>query len=114
MKGQSFIRRVGFAWAGLRIATLRESSFRFHILAAALVFIALGITRAPIVWWAFCILAIGIVFVAELVNTALETLADHLHPEQHPQIGVVKDLAAAAVLVASLSALAIAFLFVLR
>ena len=38
---------------------------------------------------------------AELFNTALETLADHLHPERHPVVGAAKDIAAAAVLVAS-------------
>ena len=37
----------------------------------------------------------------EMANTAIETLADHLHPGQHPEIGVVKDVAAGAVLVAS-------------
>jgi diacylglycerol kinase len=47
------------------------------------------------------------------LNSALEALADHLHPDQHPQIGVAKDLAAAAVLIASMVAAAVgaAFLF---
>jgi diacylglycerol kinase (ATP) len=44
---------------------------------------------------------------AELFNTALEHLADHLHPEIHPQIRIVKDCAAAAVLMASCAAIAV-------
>ena len=40
---------------------------------------------------------IGLVLVAELLNTAIEALADRLHPERHPEIRVVKDVAAAAV-----------------
>ena len=49
---------------------------------------------------------------AELFNTAIESLADHLHPEQHPAIKVVKDCAAGAVLVASVAALGVAAAFV--
>jgi diacylglycerol kinase (ATP) len=52
-------------------------------------------------------LAVGLVLVAEMANTAIETLADHLHPGQHPEIGVVKDVAAGAVLVASLVAVVV-------
>jgi undecaprenol kinase len=42
-----------------------------------------------------------------LFNTALEHLADHLHPETHPQIQIVKDCAAAAVLVAACTAVGV-------
>ena len=48
------------------------------------------------------------VLTAELLNTAIEHLADHLHPEVHPKIRVVKDCAAAAVLVMACGALGIA------
>jgi diacylglycerol kinase (ATP) len=41
-----------------------------------------------------------LVLVAELLNTAIEKLADHVTPELHPQIGIVKDLASAGVLCA--------------
>ena len=47
------------------------------------------------------------VIAAELFNTAIENLADHLHPEIHPSIRMVKDCAAGAVLVASAGALAV-------
>ncbi len=51
---------------------------------------------------------------AELFNAALETLADHLHPEEHPEIGAAKDIAAGSVLVAALIALLVAVAFLLR
>ena len=60
-------------------------------------------------WWALCGLASAGVIAAELLNTAIEQLADHLHPELHPSIRLVKDCAAAAVLVAVLGALGVAF-----
>ena len=53
----------------------------------------------------------GLVLVAELLNSALETLADHLHPEQHPEVGAAKDIAAGAVLVASAVALVVGLAF---
>jgi len=113
VKGQSFGRRLGFAFAGLRHTVRREASFRVHLLAAAAVLAVVIVMRPPPVWCALLALAVGAVLVSELVNTALETLLDHLHPEQHPEIGVVKDIAAAAVLVASVMAAAVGIAFVL-
>ena len=66
----------------------------------------------PPLWWAIAALTIAFVLAAELFNTAVEGLADHLHPDQHPAIKAVKDCAAAAVLVASAAALAVAAAFV--
>lgn len=113
MKGQAFSRRFGFALAGLKLALRRERSLRAHALAVAGVLVLLAATRAPAQWWALLGLACGLVLVAELLNTALEVLADHLHPEQHPEIGAAKDIAAAAVLLASGVALAVGLAFLL-
>jgi diacylglycerol kinase len=112
MKNQSFARRFAFALAGLRTAWRTESSFKIHVVAAIAATIALIYWRAPPSWWAAFALAIGAVMAAELINTSLEHLADHLHPEQHPQIKIVKDCAAGAVLVASAAALGVAAAFV--
>jgi undecaprenol kinase len=111
VKGQSFLRRLGFALAGLKLALRRERSLRSHVLALLAVLLTLLLTGAPAVWWALLGLAGGLVLVAELCNSALETLADHLHPEQHPEIGAAKDIAAAAVLVASAVALGLGLAF---
>ena len=65
---------------------------------------------API-WWALVVGAATAVLSAELFNTALERLADHLHPERHPEIRVLKDCAAGAVLIASIRAMGVAMAF---
>ncbi len=114
MKGQTLFRRLGFALSGLGFAIVRERSFRTHLLATAFVLLALLLTRPEPVWWAIAVLAIGLVLVAELLNTAVETLSDRLHPERHPEIRVVKDVAAGAVLLASTTAVAVAVIFLLR
>jgi len=105
MKGHRFLNRLGFAWAGLRSAWCMEKSLRTHTLAAAGVLATLLITRAPGVWWAVLALTVAVVLATELLNTALETLCDHLHPQHHVAIKLTKDIAAGAVLVSSLAAL---------
>lgn len=51
--------------------------------------------------WAIIWLAIGLMLVSEAMNTALEKTLDTLHPDNHPGIGLAKDMAAGATLCAS-------------
>ena len=55
--------------------------------------------------WAILWCAMGLVFVSEGLNTALETTIDVIHPEQNPMIGRAKDMAAGATLTASIVAI---------
>lgn len=112
MKNQSFRRRLGFALAGLAATVRTERSFRFHLVAAPAVVLVLAWLKPAPLWWAIAVLTIAAVLAAELINTAVEHLADHLHPEPHPAIKAVKDCAAAAVLITSLGALAVAAVFI--
>jgi len=107
-KNQSFPRRLGFALSGLRHALRSEHSLKTQLVMFVGVVVALIVLRPGPLWWALVMLASAGVLAAELFNTAVEELADHLHPEVHPSIRVVKDCAAAAVLVASLGALGVA------
>ncbi len=111
MKGHRFIDRLGFAWAGLRAAWLTEKSLRTHALATLGVAAALLWTRAPPLWWALMALTVTLVVAAELLNTAIEALADRLHPQRHDAIKLTKDVAAAAVLVTSVGALLVGAAF---
>jgi len=110
-KGRNHYERVGFALAGMRHAWRTERSLRLQVLALAGVVAVLGWLRPPAVWWALAGLASAAVVAAELINTAVEALVDRLHPENHPAIRIVKDCAAAAVLVTALGALAVAAAF---
>jgi undecaprenol kinase len=101
-------KRLRFACAGLAAGLRAEHSMRFHVGALAVVIALLIVFRPEPLWWALVALASAGVIATELLNTALEALADHLHPQQHPRIRIVKDCAAAAVLVASAGALAVA------
>jgi diacylglycerol kinase (ATP) len=113
-KNQPFIRRLRFALAGLLIAWRSERSFRFQLFALIVVILGCASLRLEPAWWAIVLLTSALVISAELFNTALEHLADHLHPEIHPRIRIVKDCAAAAVLMASCGAIAVGIALILH
>lgn len=111
MKNRPFHQRLSFALAGLATAWRRERSLRAQSAMAVVAFLALALLRAPLLWWAIVVLAMAIVVAAELFNSALEALADHLHPDRHPEVGAIKDMAAGAVLVSSIGAAVVGALF---
>jgi diacylglycerol kinase len=110
MKNRSFQERLMFALNGLSAAWLRESSFRTQTALAAFAVIVLVILRPPVVWWALVALTVSFVLAAELMNSAIEALVDHLHPLRHPEIRAIKDMAAGGVLLASAGALLVGLL----
>lgn len=113
-KNLSFPRRLAFAAAGFGHALRGERSLQSQLLMLIGVLGVLGLLRPPAVWWALVSLAAAAVIGAELFNTAVERLADHLHPDLHPQIRIVKDCAAAAVLCAALGAVGVAIALVVE
>lgn len=56
--------------------------------------------------WLFQTLAIGLVLSIEGLNTAVEKVADFIHPNYHERIGFIKDIAAGAVFFAAITAIA--------
>ena len=72
-----------------------------------------GIVLGFVWWeWALVITLIGLVVTAEILNTAIEKLCDFVQPNHDPRIKTIKDLAAAAVLFASLTALIVGLMLV--
>ncbi len=110
-KNQPFRVRLGYALTGLRFALATERSLRFQASVFGVVLLVLIALRPPAVWWALLLAASTAVLAAEVFNTALEHLVDHLHPEIHPRIRIVKDCAAAAVLIASAGAVLVGLAF---
>ena len=100
--------RFGFALDGLKAAWEREASFRTEIVMALIVLIGMSVLRPEILWWVIVGLTIALVLSAELINTALETVCDALHPDIHPLIKVAKDCASGAVLVSVTAAAGVA------
>jgi diacylglycerol kinase len=107
-----FFRKLKHAFRhagnGIIEAFRSQINFRIHCLAAGAVSIAGIMLHIKPIEWIAIIFCIGFVLAAELVNTALESLCDKLHPEHDPKIGRVKDLGAAAVLTSAITALLVA------
>jgi len=113
MKNKQFGARLGFALSGFFLALKQENSFRFQIFSTIAVTVMLIVLQPALIWWALVVVMIAMVLMAELFNTALETLCDYVQPEHHEAIGKIKDLAAAAVLMASIGSLIVAVLLII-
>lgn len=102
-----------FAFNGLAYAFKTQLNFKIHC-CFAIFAVLLGLyVRLNTAEWLWISLAIALVLVLELLNTAIEVLVDLVSPQQNDKAGAIKDLAAAAVVVASLFALVIGlFIFV--
>jgi diacylglycerol kinase len=94
-------RKFGHAFTGLGIAFTTDNSFKVHS-GVSLVAIALGVWLGPdLTGWALIALAVGLVFVAELFNTAIEYLVRMFTTEYHELAEKLLDISAGAVLFAS-------------
>ncbi|WP_133641132.1 diacylglycerol kinase family protein [Sphingobacterium paludis] len=109
-KLESSMKSFRYAVNGFVIALKGEFNLRIHAVATLFVLTAGIYFDLPLVEWILLCLAIALVIISELVNTAIEYLCDVVSPQKNPQIGKVKDVAAAAVLFASLIALTVGLL----
>lgn len=98
-------KSFSYAFNGLRILLSEEHNSRIHLVASVIAVLAGLLLHISLYEWIAVCFAIGFVFAMELVNTALENLSDVVSPQKHTSIKVVKDVAAAAVFMAALSAL---------
>lgn len=112
MKPQEFslrarLRSFRFAWDGIASFFQREHNAWLHFMATVAVFttaLLVGVTKTELLALIF---AIGLVWIAEMFNTCIERVMDFVSEQKHPEIKFIKDLAAGAVLTASVTALVI-------
>ena len=82
---------------GLSAALGTKSAVREEMVLLALA-LPVGWLLAPSVgWFVAMIAALLVVLAVEMLNTAIEKLADHVTPERHPHIGMIKDMGSTAV-----------------
>lgn len=113
-KKESFIinrlKSVGYAFKGAVLLLKYEASIKIQF------FIGLLLTAAGFFFnistneWLIQFLSIGLVMSIEGVNTAIEELANFIHPEHHKKIGFIKDIAAGAVFIAAFFAVLVGFI----
>lgn len=105
-----FVKSVRYALAGFRYTFAHEQNFRMHVLAGVVV-LAFALLFRVEVWQAIVLLlVITSVLILEILNTIFEKLTDLVKPRLHHYVGVIKDLMAAAVLLAAVGSVVIGVL----
>ena len=107
---RQWINGFRHAGNGIRETFRTERNFRFHVFAALVVVVAGWYTGLNRNEWLWILLAITLVLVAELLNTALESLVNLVAPGYHLLAKKAKDAAAAAVLCSAVFAAVVAIL----
>ena len=93
-----------FAFKGLKTAFSSEINLKTHFIFTVFVCLAGWYFKISTTEWLVVALNIGMVISLELVNTAIEYLVDLVSPDIHPVAGKIKDVSAAAVLIAAATA----------
>lgn len=101
-----FLKSFVYALQGIFHCMMKERNFIVHCLLAIAAIIAgfvFGISQTE---WMIVLINIAIVIGFEMMNTSIERLCNLLHPQHHPFVKIIKDVAAGAVLVAAMIAAA--------
>ncbi len=110
MKKFSFgdrLKSFVYAWDGIKAVLKTEHNTWIHLFLTTMAIVAGFFLKIERLEWMALLIVISFVWMAELFNTCLEKVMDFLSLEKHPQIKLIKDMAAAAVLIASLAAIAV-------
>ena len=110
-KKESFLvnrlKSIGFAFKGALLLLKTEASIQIQFAIAIVLTITGFYFNISSTEWILQILAIGLVMSIEGINTAIEEIADFIHPEHNIKIGFIKDVAAGAVFIAAVAAIII-------
>lgn len=92
------IKSFFYAGRGIKKAFVSEPNMRIHLAVSVLVVICGFIFHISRIEWMFCLFCFGLVFGAELLNSAIENIVDMVSPDYHPLAEKAKDMAAGGVL----------------
>lgn len=98
---RSFLHSLNNAVEGFIHVVRHERNMRLHFLFAFFVLLLAffaGVARTD---WLILCLAVSVLLMAEMINTAIEEMMDLLHGKYHPTVKLVKDISAGMVLVAA-------------
>lgn len=101
------IKGGGYAIKGAWLLLRNEASIQVQFVIGIIMTIASFYFEISATEWMFQIFAIGLVMSVEGLNTAIEEIADFVHPDFHNKIGFIKDVAAGAVFFAAVTAVII-------
>jgi len=103
-------KSFSFAFKGIKMVFGSEQNMKIHIFTTMLVVISGFVFKINVMEWIACLLCIGLVFGAEMINTSIENVVDLASPEHHDLAGKAKDIAAGAVLICAIISVLIGLL----
>jgi diacylglycerol kinase len=109
-----WIRKFGHAFRGVWQEVCEDRSFRVHFSMAAAVIVSAIVFRVTLIEWCILLGCITLVLTAELVNSALESMAKAITDEHDPRVGAALDIGSAAVLLAAIGSSIIGGIIFLR
>jgi undecaprenol kinase/diacylglycerol kinase (ATP) len=95
---KAFINRVRYALQGWVSFFHREANGQIQLFIAVMVIVAGFALKVSVTEWMILLSCMGVVISLEMLNSAIEKICDHVNLEIHPNIKVIKDIAAGAVL----------------
>jgi len=98
------IKSFKYAFKGVFYAFKTQHNIWIHLAILALVVFFGFFFRISILEWIAIVVVSGFVLMAEVFNTAIEMFLDKFHPAKEETVGIVKDIAAGAVLIAAIAA----------
>ena len=109
MKSRKFsiparIRSFKYAFRGFWWLIREEHNSWIHLTIIVILIPVCFLLRLSLIEWTLITFCIGLVLAMELINSAIERLADKICPERDADIGKIKDIAAAAVLISAVAA----------
>ncbi len=107
------IKSFNYAFCGLRILLKEEHNIRIHLAAGILILITSFVFDINRLEWIFIVFSIGLVIVAETINTAIENICNFISPQKDNRIKKIKDISATAVLLASIVAVTVGIIIFL-
>ncbi len=99
-RGRSFV----YAFTGIKTFFKNEHNALLHLAGTIVVLFLAILVKVSAIEVAILVLVTGLVWMAELFNTAIERMMDFISLKQHPGIKFIKDISAAAVLIAAIAA----------
>jgi diacylglycerol kinase (ATP) len=99
------LRSFRYAARGFLYVLRYEHNARIHVFISGVVLIMGFLLHIKRLEWVLVLLCMGFVLTAEMINTVLEKLSDIVSPGRNEQIGAIKDISAAVVLLSSFIAL---------
>lgn len=111
--GKARLNSFRYAFRGLWTVIREEHNLRIHLVITAILIPSCILLHLSALEWALITICIALVLGLEFINSAIERISDKISPGQDPDIGKIKDIAAAAVLIAAVAAIVVGLIILI-